>query len=172
MIQVRGLHADGQPYRWWPAVIERCSTAEIVLVWPAGIRFEAPTVEGRKLMRLACRMLLWPERPYTLVEQYDSDGALVELAMDIVSGAALRDGVCVYTDHELDVVKRPGQAAFVEDEDEFQEAIALYGYSPKFQRACFRVVREAILLIEQWEPWGLPEEALLARIQPQREEEA
>ena len=155
-VHIRGLHADGAAYRWWDATLEAVSDSEISLVWPGGTRFGAPTPEGRKLMKYDCRMLLWPGKPFTLVELYDGAGRLVEIAMDIASRQHIEDHTAMYVDHELDVVKPAGQPAYVEDEDEFEHAVKTYGYSARFRQLCIDAVREALAVIESWEPRGSP----------------
>lgn len=155
-VQIRGLHANGDAYRWWDATLEAVSATEISLVWPGGTRFGAPTEEGRKLMRYDCRMLLWPGKPFTLVELYGRDGLLVQVAMDIASRQRLEGHTAIYVDHELDVVKTAGKPAHVEDEDEFEEAAETYGYSAEFREQCMVDVREALAVIDSWMPRGHP----------------
>lgn len=162
-IEIQGRHADGLAYRWWNGVVERCTDDEIAVLWPAGTRFSAPDPAGRKLIRTDCRMFFWPGRLYTLVEQYGPKG-LVEIAMDIATNHGIHDGRCVYTDHELDVVMPAGREPFVEDEDEFAEAVNTYGYTPEFQSACYAAVEEALDLIRRWRPRGRPDAGLLARV--------
>jgi predicted RNA-binding protein associated with RNAse of E/G family len=58
------------------------------------------------------------------------------------------------TDHELDVVKQPGEPAQIVDEDEFIAAATRYGYSQEFQAFCHQVVREALTLVDGWIPSG------------------
>ncbi len=43
-----------------------------------------------------------------------------------------------------------GQPAHIIDQDEFEEAIALYGYTPEFQAQCWQAAEEARLLAESW----------------------
>ena len=44
----------------------------------------------------------------------------------------------------------PGQPAFIIDQDEFEAAIELYGYSVEFQTKCWQAAEEARLLAEGW----------------------
>jgi hypothetical protein len=68
----------------------------------------------------------------------------------------LADGELSYTDHELDVVWRPGHRPRVVDEQEFCAAASEYGYSPEFQKVCRRAVGQALQLVRGWSVLGPP----------------
>jgi protein associated with RNAse G/E len=156
-VQVRQVHADGEVYRWWPATVESVAESEIVLVWPAGTVYEAPTPEKEKVALYRVRAFCWTDRPYNIVEHYDAAGVAGPIYSDIASPIRIEGATLSYTDYELDVAKFPGKPAHVEDEDEFEEAIALFGYTAELQAQCRRALEEAVAVVEAWEPRGAPD---------------
>jgi protein associated with RNAse G/E len=155
-VEVRQVHADGQVYRWWPATVETAGEREIVLIWPAGTVYEAPEPGKAKVALYHVRGFFWTDRPYNIVEHYDDAGAAGPIYSDIAGPIRLEGATLSYTDYELDVAKYPGRPAEVEDEDEFEAAITVYGYSPEHQAFCRRALQEAIAAVEAWEPTGAP----------------
>jgi len=79
----------------------------------------------------------------------------VAICADIASPARLQGKEIIYTDYELDVVKRAGEPVAIEDEDEFREAAILYGYSDAFQDECRRLVDRVREIVDDWIPIGL-----------------
>jgi protein associated with RNAse G/E len=156
-VQVRQVHADGRVYRWWTATVESADDREIVLVWPADTVYEAPDPEGVKVALYRVRAFCWTDRPYNVVEHYDEAGAPGPIYSDIASPIRVEGATLSYTDYELDVARYPGQPVQIEDEDEFEEAIARYGYSPEHQAFCRRALEEARAVVEAWEPRGAPD---------------
>jgi protein associated with RNAse G/E len=161
-VVVRQVHADGQVYRWWRATVESVDEREIVLVWPAGTVYEASEPGKVKVALYRARAFCWADRPYNVVEHYDDDGTAGPIYSDIASPIRVEGATLSYTDYELDVAKYPGKPAEVEDEDEFEEAIAVYGYTPEFQAHCRRALEEAMAVVEAWEPRGAPAVATAA----------
>lgn len=153
LVQVRALHSDGQAYRWWQTTVESAHDDRIVTVSPVGRSIDTP--DGRWMSKVAARSCYWLARPYVVSEFYRPPGDLDMVYVHIASPTTLEDHQMTYTDLELDVVLRPGQAPEVVDEDEFAEAALHYGYSAEFQAACQRAVAEAIELVLAWEPAGL-----------------
>jgi predicted RNA-binding protein associated with RNAse of E/G family len=153
-IEIRGRHADGQVYRWWPATVESADAGEICVIWPAGTGFESPTPSGRKLIRRDCRAIFWPERMYFITETYGSDGEAETIFADIAALHGVSPDAIEYTDYELDVVKNPGFPVEIEDEDEFLEAAIVYGYTEGFQAQCRAALAEAVRVVETWKPRG------------------
>lgn len=154
VIQIRALKADGQPYRWWPGRVESVESDRIVTVSRAGHAVEGP--KGGWESRFDLRAVYWFERPYNLVEVYLADGRLKQIYIHIASPAVLSGRVLTYTDHELDVVWRPGRKPRVLDEGEFCTAATEYGYSPEFQKSCRKAVTAALKLVRRWQPVGPP----------------
>ncbi len=152
-IRVRALRADGRAYRWWQDRIEAIDAEQVVAVWLPG-----RVVHGPRgwVSAYAGRQFYWFRRPFNLAEIYRTDGTLLEIYVHIASPARLRGRQLVYTDHELDVVCKPGSPPELFDEDEFAEAAQRYGYSAEFQAACYRAVAEAVELVRGWEPRGAP----------------
>jgi protein associated with RNAse G/E len=112
--------------------------------------------KGGWISRFDVRTVYWFERPYNLVEVYLPDGELKQVYVHIASPACIQNGELCYTDHELDVVWRPGQRPRVVDEQEFSAAASEYGYSPEFQKVCRRAVGQALKLIRGWKVLGPP----------------
>ena len=52
--------------------------------------------------------------------------------------------------------RRAGEKPIVDDEDEFEQAVATHGLTPEFRAACYRSIEEVMALIEGWIPRGLP----------------
>jgi protein associated with RNAse G/E len=153
-VEIRALHADGTPYRWWQATVEQVNPDTIVVTWPEGTIFEAPTPERVKIGRRRSRCFFWFHRPYIVTESYGPGGDLVEIFADISSPARIHEGAIVFTDYELDVVWRAGATLVIEDEDEFREAAQRYGYTDEFQAECWRLVDRVREVVDAWRPIG------------------
>lgn len=147
-VTVRALRADETCYRWWTATIERAAGGLVVTRNAPGHRVEGPG--GGWISRHAIRAFYWLDRPYNLLEVYRPDGSLEELYVHIASPATIDGHEIRYTDHELDVVRRAGEAPVVVDEDDFARAVIAYQHTPAFQAARWAAVREALQLVEQW----------------------
>jgi protein associated with RNAse G/E len=159
-ILVQALKSDGQPYRWWMATVESTSEIGVITFNPAGHTIEAP---GRAYQsEYAIRSFYWFGKSFNLMEVYREDGELAEIYINIGSPPEIEAARLRYTDWELDVVRFPGQAPQIIDEDEFEQAAQHYGYSPQFQEACYRAAREAVALALGWNPYGYtPSKAIL-----------
>lgn len=155
-VEIRALHANGEAYRWWTCLVESVAEREVVVVWPRGTRFAAPTPSSEKTGQYPSRGFYWLNRPYALVEHYKPTGEFAGIDADICSPARIEGRRIIYTDYELDVIKRPRQPAYVEDEDEFLHAAGVYGYTPEFQEQCRRTVEDVRRILESWAPGGLP----------------
>ena len=153
-IQVKAYKADRTCYRWWRATVEAIEPGQVVLVTPPGHRVES--LNGGWTSQYAIRSFYWSDRWYSLLEVYAADGELAEIYVNVGSPAEFGDAQVTFTDYELDVSRRPPHRAHLEDEDEFREAASRYGYSEAFQRACYRVVSEALALADRWVPGGMP----------------
>lgn len=147
-VQMAAYKSDGQPYRWNQATVASVAPGYVRLAIPLGTYSETP--KGRWPFRHNCQFHLWTDRLYNLLEVYNPDGSLHQLYANIASPAELLPGEIRYTDYELDVVKHPGQPARVEDENEFQAAVPLYGYTEEFQQTCRAAVAEVLHLVETW----------------------
>lgn len=147
-IWVRAFKSDGHCYRWWDATIESVDARCVVTFSPPGGWVHQPDRRWQRDVHI--RAYYWFERPYILLELYTPRETLVELYAHINSPPRWVDGELHYTDYELDVAWRPGQEPRIIDEDEFEEAIHRYGYSPAFQTACYRHAHEALELVRGW----------------------
>ena len=156
VITVRALKADGHTYRWWSARVESIDAEKIVTVSPAGHYVDGP--KGGWVSSFDIRTVYWFDRPYNLVEVYMPDGRLKQVYVHIASPAHIQHRELCYTDHELDVVWRPGHRPRVVDEQEFCAAASEYGYSPEFQKVCRRAVGQALKLVRGWTVLGTPRE--------------
>jgi protein associated with RNAse G/E len=154
VIYVRVLHADGQCYRSWQSVVERMTEDCVVTLSVLGSIVE--DVRGNRVTETRTRGYYWFARHYNLLEGYGEDGTLLELYANVAAPPVMTDGGFDHTDYELDVSWRPGQPARIVDEDEFEEAARLYGYTPEFQAQCREAVLAALRLIESWQPAGMP----------------
>jgi len=94
---------------------------------------------------------------HNVLEAYAPDGRLLEIYVNVSSPAKIDDAQVTFTDHDLDVSRKPPREAVIEDEDEFLEAASRYGYSTAFQETCYRVAREAIRLANDWVARGMPD---------------
>ena len=127
---------------------------KFTLVTPPGHWVDG--VDGGFASENALRVYYWPGRWYCLLEAYTPGGELAEIYVNINSPVEIEGSQMRFTDYELDVSRRlPGEAR-LEDEDEFLEAAAEYGYSEEFQRACYEVAREALDLANGWVAGGMP----------------
>jgi len=140
-------------------VVQAMAGAEAVLVGethtdPVGHWVE--DIEGGWASPWAIRGVYWFDRGYSLLEVYTPDGRLDEVYVNISSPVEIGDGELRFTDYELDVSRKPPHPARIEDEDEFREAAAKYGYSEAFQEACYEVAREAMGLADRWVAQGMP----------------
>lgn len=147
-IQVKAYKSDGTCYRWWWATVEAIEEERIVTVAPAGKRVEA--LNGGWISAGAIRTFYWLQKPYSLLEVYTSTGALGEIYVNINSLVQLEPGQLSYVDYELDVTLRPPGMARIVDQDEFAEAILLYGYTAEFQQYCYQAAEEAVHLANGW----------------------
>jgi protein associated with RNAse G/E len=154
VINVRALHADGQPYRSWQAVVEHAY--EDCLVTLSLLGSPVNDVRGDWITNVRIRGCYWFDRLYNLAEGYGEDGTLCELYANVAAPPVMTEHGFDFTDHELDVQWRPDHPAQVIDEDEFAAAVALYGYTPEFQAACRAAAMSALQLIETWQPAGSP----------------
>ena len=153
-ITVTALKSDGNPYRWWRPVVESVGKDRLVTLSCIGDPVHGPG--GGWTQRHHIRTIYWFDRPYNLMEVYEADGRLKQIYIHIASVPVLEGKRLVYTDHELDVVRRCGQRARVVDEDEFVAAARQFGYSREFQASCRRAVAEALRLVSAWAPIGPP----------------
>ncbi|MGI8827123.1 MAG: DUF402 domain-containing protein [Chloroflexota bacterium] len=154
VVTVMALRSDGNPYRWWKAQVESVSNGRIVTVSRVDEPVQGPS--GGWVHTHDTRTIYWFKRPYNLSEVYEPSGRLKQIYIHIASPPALRGDEILYTDHELDVVRRPGHPIRVLDEDEFSVAARHYGYSPAFQASCRKAVEEARRLARHWTPLGPP----------------
>jgi GrpB-like predicted nucleotidyltransferase (UPF0157 family)/protein associated with RNAse G/E len=153
-INVRLFRSNGEGYRWWTATVEAIDDDSLTTFdWP-GNPIHQP--QGGWISQSAIRARYWFDRPYVLLESYQVNGTLNEIYIHISSPSVVKGNELHLTDHELDVVKRLGQAARIVDEDEFAAAAVAYGYSSSFQNFCQQVAQEALALAEAWVPVGLP----------------
>jgi protein associated with RNAse G/E len=153
-VHVRACKSDGTCYRWWTATVESAAPDELVLVTPVGHLIEDPN--GNFVSGHALRSYYWPGKWYSLLEAYTPGGELVEIYVNISSPVQVTDSLVCFTDYELDVSRIPPGEAELMDEDEFQEAVLVYGYSEEFQQACYQVAAEAIDLANRWVGRGMP----------------
>jgi protein associated with RNAse G/E len=153
-VRVRAYKSDGTCYRWWTGTVEAVERDHVVVVTPVGHWVE--DIGGGWASKWAIRGIYWFEREYSLLEVYAPDGRLHEVYVNIGSPVEIEEGELRFTDYELDVSRMPPHGARIEDEDEFREAAARYGYSEAFQEACYEVAREAVGLANGWVGQGMP----------------
>ena len=147
-IWVRAFKHDGHCYRWWSTTVESASAAGVVTrCAPSGWVYQP---ERNWQRRFVVRTHYWFQRPYILLELYREDNTLLELYAHVNSQPRWVDGELHYEDYELDAVLRPGKDPRIIDQDEFEAAAQLYGYTQEFQRACYRHAQEAASLLGEW----------------------
>lgn len=154
-VEVHACKADGTVYRSWRGTVESVCGESLTVLNRAGDRVDGPC--GGWCFKHAMRTIYWFSRPYNLAELYHPDGRLKQIYIHIASPAYVEDCIVRYTDHELDVVKRPGQPLRVVDEDEFDQACSDFGYTKEFQGLCRHAVAEAINLASTWRCSGCPD---------------
>ena len=145
---------DGTRRRWWTSAIETVDSRCVRTLSRLGNPVAGP--KGGWASMADIRAFYWFDRPYNVLELYDSAGALSEVYVHIASPAQIVNGELHYTDYELDVVRRVGEEPIVLDEDEFNLAVAAHGLTSEFRSECFRTVDEVMALIRTWVPRGLP----------------
>lgn len=155
-VEVHALKSDGKAYRWWRGVVESTDAHHVAVVNYVG-DVVASTGKGW-VFRHHLRSIYWFARPYNLAEAYEPDGRLKQLYVHIAGLPVVQNHCLRYVDLELDVIRRGGAAPRVADEDEFEAATSLYGYSPELQASCWRAVEEALGLVAVWRPSGPPRE--------------
>jgi protein associated with RNAse G/E len=153
-IVVHAYKAFGDCYRWWPAMVESIDDERVMTMSRVGHSVRGP--KGGWVSKFDIRGVYWFDRPYNLVEVYLPSGKLKQVYIHIASPVQRGEGSLTYTDHELDVVRRPGQPVRIVDEHEFEEAAEEYGYSAAFQSACRHAVNEALQVAATWSPSGAP----------------
>ena len=145
---------DGTRRRWWTSAIETVDSRCVRTLSRLGNPVAGP--KGGWASMADIRAFYWFDRPYNVLELYDSAGALSEVYVHIASPAQIVNGELHYTDYELDVVRRVGEEPIVLDEDEFNLAVAAHGLTSEFRSECFRTVDEVMALIRTWVPRGIP----------------
>jgi protein associated with RNAse G/E len=155
VIRVRVLHADGQCYRSWQAVVEHTTGNCLVTLSLLGSRVH--DVRGERITEGRIRAHYWFDRPYNLLEEYEEDGTLLELYANVAAPPVMTDEGFDVTDHELDVKWQPGEPAHILDEDEFAAAADRYGYTPEFQTECRAAAVTLLSLVESWQTEDIPD---------------
>lgn len=154
-LHVRACKADGSVYRSWHTTIESVESDSIVTISPAGERVW-DRARGEYLTMHILRTHYWFDRFYNLIEAFETNGALVEIYINVASPPWFEEGVMGYIDHELDVAKFPHQEAQLVDEDEFAEAIVKYRHTEEFQNELRSAARDAMDLANSWEARPAP----------------
>lgn len=148
-VRVTALYADGVAYRWWRAIVESVDDGRVVVVRPVGWPVHEPGHE--RVPTTTWRNVFWTDRSYNVTEGYAATGEPIHVCVDVASPARIEEGAISYVDYELDIVKQVGAPAEVFDEDEFEEAIGLYGYSTEHQAVCRRSLEEGPQVAESWD---------------------
>lgn len=149
LMTFRCLHADGQWYKRWQANIESISDTEIV-TYAAPNGWVEVANRGVAYLPRAMRGYYWHNKFFNLIEVINADGSLDEIYINVAGPLISAGDELHFIDHELDVIKLPSQPARIIDQDEFEEAIKLYGYSVEFQAKCWQAAEEARQLAEAW----------------------
>jgi protein associated with RNAse G/E len=142
-VDIRAHKADGRVYKWWRGVVREIGADGIVIDVPPGTVVSYDDSEPFA-MRWHIVERFWFARRFNLQELYDPvSSELAELYCDIGSQPVLRGHALHFTDHELDVGQKRDQPPYLDDEDEFNAAIATYGYPEGLQSACWAAVEQA-----------------------------
>ena len=131
-ITVVAFSMDGSRRRWWRSVIEALDDRCLRTLHPGGTTFHGP--KGGWATAHHVRTYYWFERCYNLLELYDAAGALAQIYVNIASPARIVAGDLHDTDYELDVFRRPGEAPIIDDQEEFEQAVAEGGATPGVPR--------------------------------------
>jgi hypothetical protein len=96
--------------------------------WPAGTRWSRP---GAEFTSFGAQVGLFPrDRGFaaTFYEQVPGSGYAFRLYVDVATPPVLQAGELTSVDLDLDVIERFDGHFYVDDEDEFAEHQAVYGY--------------------------------------------
>ncbi len=151
---MRAYKSDGTCYRWWRADVESVTADQLVLVTQPGHHVE-DRQRGGFISKYGIRTYIWPDVWYHLMEVYSANGELYEIYVNINSPIEMDGSALCFTDYELDISRKPPEPARLVDEDEFKEAIELYGYTKPFIAKCYQVAEEARSLADGWKIRGM-----------------
>lgn len=155
LITVRAFKADGNYYRWWQVPVETVSHQQLTTWGQTGDwvhEVHRPNWQLKHHMRSYYQL----DKPYNVIEVYEPAGELHQLYININTPPIIKNGEIHFVDHELDISKKPPHTpARIIDEDEFAEAIQIYGYTPDFQKWCYDVAHQAVKVANNWQARGL-----------------
>jgi protein associated with RNAse G/E len=154
-IHVEACKADGHCYRAWDTTIVELSDTRLVTASPAG-QLITDAKRGNWVGQHMLRTYYWFDKPYNLIEVFETDGRLLEIYINVASPPWFRDGVLGYTDYELDVSAYPPAPAVITDADEFAAAALQYGYTQEFQHAMQRIAEQALEIANTWPAQAAP----------------
>ena len=129
-ITIVAFNLDGTRRRWWTSLVAAVDSDSVHTFSRVGNPVAGP--KGGWVSQADIRACYWFDRPYNLLELYNAAGALREIYVHIASPAQIVHGELHYTDYELDVFRRAGEEPIVDDEDEFEQAVAAHGLTPEF----------------------------------------
>jgi protein associated with RNAse G/E len=144
-IHVKAHKHDGVVYQWWTGQLVRRTDRLVTVRLKAGLPFD-DLRKGLRIHPLDSIITYWFDRDYNLAMSYAADGSLTQLYSDMTNHPELIGDELHYTDYELDVITERGQPAFIDDEDEFAEAIVQYGYSAALQTRMRRAAADAMAM--------------------------
>jgi protein associated with RNAse G/E len=147
-IRIEALRSNGSCYRWWTARVEALIPGGVVTLAQAGSTVYEK--DGPRPASRHVRSYYWFDRAHNLNEFFAPDGRFEMLYAHIASVPVADGGFLAYVDHELDIVRRPGQDPRLVDEAEFSEAVRIYGYSPEFEQRCRAEAARALELVRDW----------------------
>jgi protein associated with RNAse G/E len=154
-IPVKAFKADGTCYRSWSATIDEIGPDYLITLAPVGDPV-TDLARGIWNIHFALRSYYWFDKPYNLLEVFSPDGELAEIYINVASKPEIKEGILCFTDHELDVSRKPPLDAIIIDEDEFAEAIQKYNYSLDFQNEAYRIARECVEIANHWQARSFP----------------
>lgn len=155
ILTVVATKADGVWYRTWQAHVEQLDEKLLVTVSaPSGQVVDRE--RGDWTMKHGIRGYYWFDRPLNLLEVFDTNGALLEIYVNVGSLPMLDGDRLTFADYELDVSLEGDGPPRILDEDEFAEAIERYGYSAEFQAQQWAAAQDALTLAAGWTPGRVP----------------
>jgi protein associated with RNAse G/E len=158
---VMAMKADNAIHRYHEAEIEICNELGCVVWTQPGDQLKS-TAGTLWVTDALVRTLFVVGARLNLLEILEPDSTPRELYMNIIAPVEILDSEIRYIDHELDVRRLCSDegGAFIEDQDEFEQAINTFNYDESTVVACRAAALQGMGIADSWE-FKLPSEDAL-----------